>query len=123
MSHQARRKQLLARAGANHEKRLVTEGQAEPWEAVTVPANPLNQAMYSCPAEQILINFTTCKGWFGEQTPLYAYLFRGAAYWMLRKKKYGLKLSPGVRTYPGGGLIADINQLQCEPEPGGAQDR
>jgi hypothetical protein len=86
MSHQARRKQLLARAVANPKKLVATEGQAEPWEAVTVPANPFNQAMYSCPSEQIIINFNTCKGWFGEQTPLYAYLFWGPEYWMLRKK-------------------------------------
>jgi len=85
-SHRARRKQLFEQVLANHQKLLISEGQAEPWEAVTVPANPLNQAMYSCLPEQIIINYNTCMGWFGEQTPLYAYLFWGAEYWMLRKK-------------------------------------
>ncbi len=85
-SHRARRKQLFEQVLANHQKLLISEGQAEPWEAATVPASPLNQAMYSCLPEQIIINYNTCMGWFGEQTPLYAYLFWGAEYWMLRKK-------------------------------------
>jgi hypothetical protein len=53
---------------------------------VTVPSNPQNQAMYSCLPENILSNYNTCMGWFKEQTPLYAYLFWGAEYWMLRKQ-------------------------------------
>jgi beta-galactosidase GanA len=85
-SHRARRKQLLEQVVASHQKVLVTEGQAEPWEAVTVPANPLNQAMYSCLPEHVIINFNNCVDWFGEEMPLHAYLFWGAEYWMLRKK-------------------------------------
>ena len=85
-AHQARRNQLLAWATANHKELLVTEGQAEPWEAVTVPANPQNQAMYSCLPEDILGNYNACMGWFGDQGALYAYLFWGAEYWLLRKQ-------------------------------------
>jgi hypothetical protein len=85
-SHQARRKQLLAWAVAHHKKLLIAEGQAEPWEAVTVPTNPHNQAMYSCLPEHILGNYNACLGWFGEQVPLFAYLFWGAEYWVLRKQ-------------------------------------
>jgi hypothetical protein len=84
--HQARRNQLQAWAITNHKKLMVTEGQAEPWEAVTVPSNPRNQAMYSCLPEHILSNYNSCLGWFGEQVPLFAYLFWGAEYWMLRKQ-------------------------------------
>lgn len=85
-SHQPRRKQLLAWAGAQAQKLLIAEGQAEPWEAVTVPTNPHNQGMYSCLPEHIISNYNTCTGWFGEKVPLYAYLFWGAEYWMLRKQ-------------------------------------
>ena len=85
-SHQPRRNQLLAWAEAHHKKLLITEGQAEPWEALTVPSNPLNQAMYSCLPEHILGNYNACMSWFGEQVPLFAYLFWGAEYWMLRKQ-------------------------------------
>jgi hypothetical protein len=84
--NQARRKRILARAAARHQELLIAEGQAEPWEAVTVPSNPQNQGMYSCLPEHILSNYNTCMGWFEQQTPLYAYLFWGAEYWVLRKQ-------------------------------------
>ena len=84
--HQARRNQLLAWAAANHKGLLVTEGQAEPWEAVTLPANPQNQAMYSCLPEHMLGNYNNCMGWFGNPIALYAYLFWGAEYWLLRNQ-------------------------------------
>jgi hypothetical protein len=84
--HKTRQKRILAWAAAHHQELLIAEGQAEPWEAVTVPSNPQNQAMYSCLPENILSNYNTCMGWFKEQTPLYAYLFWGAEYWMLRKQ-------------------------------------
>jgi len=84
-SSEPRRKQILARAAARQQKILISEGQAEPWEALTVPSNPRNQAMFSCLPEHIISNYNACMGWFGEQVPLYAYLFWGAEYWMLRK--------------------------------------
>ena len=83
--HQPRRSQLLGWAAANHKRLLVSEGQAEPWEALTVPANPLNQGMYSCLPENVISNYNDCMGWFGKELPLFAYLFWGAEYWMLRK--------------------------------------
>ena len=85
-SHRSRRKRLFAWAVAHNQKLLISEGQAEPWEAVTVPSNPINQAMYSCLPEHIISNYNTCMGWFGKQVQLYAYLFWGAEYWMLRKQ-------------------------------------
>ncbi|MGB8212598.1 MAG: beta-galactosidase [Anaerolineales bacterium] len=81
---QPRRKQLQAWAVAHPQSLLVSEGQAEPWEAVTVPTNPHRQGLYSCLPEHIISNYNTCMGWFGEHIPLYAYLFWGAEYWMLR---------------------------------------
>ena len=85
-AHRSRRSQLLNWAAANHKRLLISEGQAEPWEALTVPANPLHQGLYSCLPENIISNYANCMGWFGEEVPLYAYLFWGAEYWMLRKQ-------------------------------------
>jgi hypothetical protein len=42
--------------------------------------------MYSCLPEHIITNYNTCMGWSGQEAPLYAYLFWGAEYWMLRKQ-------------------------------------
>ena len=66
---------------------LVTEGQAEPWETVTTPPSPKNRAMYSCLPEHLMMNY---NAWLGEAAPpssLYAYLFWGAEYWLLRKQR------------------------------------
>jgi len=84
---QRRLKQLLAWAAAHEKKLLISEGQAEPWEAVTTPPNPINQGMYSCLPEHVISNYNTCMSCQqGQPTSLYAYLFWGAEYWMLRKQ-------------------------------------
>ena len=79
-------RKFLPHTGMPAKSLLITEGQAEPWEAVTVPTSPQNQAMFSCMPEHIISNYNTCMGWFGEQNPLYAYLFWGAEYWLLRRQ-------------------------------------
>ncbi len=81
-----RRKQLLAWAGAQGKKLLISEGQAEPWETVTTPPSPGGQGMYSCLPEQVIANYNACLGQSGSPNSLYAYLFWGAEYWMLRKQ-------------------------------------
>ena len=81
-----KRKQLLAWAAAHEKRLLITEGQAEPWETATTPPNPHIQGMYSCLPEQVINNYNI---WMRESMPkhsLYAYLFWGAEYWMLRKQ-------------------------------------
>jgi hypothetical protein len=84
---QQRLNQLLAWAGAHQKKLLISEGQAEPWEAVTTPPSPINQGMYTCLPEHLISNYNACLNCQGERTPsLYAYLFWGAEYWMLRKQ-------------------------------------
>ena len=83
---QQRRKQLFAWARAHRQKLMIAEGQAEPWEAVTIPPNPYGQGMYSCLPEQVITNYNTCMRWSRREVPLYAYLFWGAEYWMLRKQ-------------------------------------
>jgi hypothetical protein len=83
---QQRRNQLLARTQAHRQKLMVSEGQAEPWETVTIPPNPSGQGMYSCLPQQIIANYNTCMRWFQQEATLYAYLFWGAEYWVLRQQ-------------------------------------
>jgi hypothetical protein len=66
---------------------MVTEGQAEPWEAVTTPPNPPGWAMYSCPPERVIDNYNRWLRWARRAAcPLEAYLFWGAEYWVLREQ-------------------------------------
>src|SRR5947209_2375308 len=83
---QRRRKQLFAWTHAHGQKLMIAEGQAEPWETVTTPPNPHGQGMYSCLPEHVITNYNTCMRWSRREAPLYAYLFWGAEYWMLRKQ-------------------------------------
>ena len=62
---------------------MVTEGQAEPWEAVTTPPNPEGRAMASCLPEHVIENYNRCLRW---PVPLEAYLFWGAEYWLARER-------------------------------------
>ena len=83
---QRRRKQVFAWTRTHGQKLLIAEGQAEPWETVTIPPNPYKQGMYSCLPEQVITNYNTCLRWSQQEADLYAYLFWGAEYWMLRKQ-------------------------------------
>jgi len=78
----ARGRQLAA-AGGDGRRVMVTEGQAEPWERVTTPPNPRGRGMYSCLPERLIENYNECLGWTAGG--LYAYLFWGAEYWVLRQ--------------------------------------
>jgi hypothetical protein len=82
---QQRRKQLLIWGSTHDRKLLVSEGQAEPWEIMTTPPSPGNLGMYSCLPEQIINNYNDWMTSYGEGSSLFAYLFWGAEYWMLRK--------------------------------------
>jgi Beta-galactosidase len=84
--HQRRQRQLFTWTRAHGQKLMVAEGQAEPWETVTTPPNPSKQGMYSCLPEHVIINYNTCMRWSQREVSLYAYLFWGAEYWMLRKQ-------------------------------------
>ncbi len=83
---QRRRKQVFAWTRTHGQKLLIAEGQAEPWETVTIPPNPYKQGMYSCLPEHVITNYNTCMRWSQQEADLYAYLFWGAEYWMLRKQ-------------------------------------
>jgi hypothetical protein len=64
---------------------MVSEGQAEPWEAFTVPPSPGRRAMFSCSPADLIRNYNTAMDWTGQDNLLYAYLFWGAEYWLLRR--------------------------------------
>jgi hypothetical protein len=82
----ARRRRLFAAVRARGTRLMVSEGQAEPWEAVTVPPNPLRQVSHSCPPEDLIRNYNAAIAWSVPGQPLYAYLFWGAEYWLLRDR-------------------------------------
>ena len=66
---------------------MITEGQAEPWEAVTTPPNAARRAMASCPPERVIENYNRCLVLARESgSSLDAYLFWGAEYWLLRQQ-------------------------------------
>lgn len=83
---QRRWKHLFAWTRQHRQQLMIAEGQAEPWEAITIPPNPYRQGLYSCLPEHIITNYNTCMQWSHSEAPLYAYLFWGAEYWMLRKQ-------------------------------------
>lgn len=74
-------------AAAPGRRVMISEGQAEPWEAVTTPPDPRGLVMYSCPPEQLIGNYNHCmRGFRQAGTDPWAYLFWGAEYWLLRQR-------------------------------------
>jgi hypothetical protein len=85
---QRRRRRLSAAAAASGQRLMIAEGQAEPWEAVTTPPSPCGRAMYSCLPEHVIENYSQCLSWQRrERCGLWAYLFWGAEYWLLRDRQ------------------------------------
>jgi len=82
-----RARRVVERAAANCRRLMVSEGQAEPWEAVTTPPSPVGRAMASCPPERVIQNYNQCLV-LGRESggALDAYLFWGAEYWLLRRQ-------------------------------------
>jgi len=63
---------------------MVTEGQAEPWEAVTVPPDSITS---SCPPDRLIANYNRCLRHARlRDFDLDAYLFWGAEYWIMRQR-------------------------------------
>jgi hypothetical protein len=79
------RQRLLERAHAASRRVMVSEGQAEPWETVVAPPNPPGAVMSSCTPERMLHTYNACMRWTRD---LYAYLFWGAEYWLVRAQKH-----------------------------------
>lgn len=85
--HQRRWRRLFMWAGASGRRLMISEGQAEPWESMTTPPNPHGQGMYSCLPEQVIENYNQCMRRAEQESfRLYAYLFWGAEYWVLRSQ-------------------------------------
>jgi len=76
---------LIGRAIGAGRRVMVSEGQAEPWEAVTTPPDPPDGVMVSCPPGRLIENYNACLRWQGAD--LSAYLFWGAEYWVLRDQR------------------------------------
>ncbi len=94
-SQRDRRQQLRAWAAATEaagaagrtRRLMIAEGQAEPWETVTTPPNPDACGMSSCLPEHVIENYNQCMRWSQQAAfSLYAYLFWGAEYWLLRQQ-------------------------------------
>ena len=76
---------LFAWARGRGKRLMISEGQAEPWEAVTTPPSPRASAMFSCRPEDVIDNYNRCLRWARQAGfVLDAYLFWGAEYWILR---------------------------------------
>jgi hypothetical protein len=85
---QRRWRQLGAWQEAGPDRSLVVaEGQAEPWEAVTVPPDPDGMAAYSCRPEDVIANYNRALRYSRRAgADCAAYLFWGAEYWLLRRQ-------------------------------------
>jgi hypothetical protein len=93
-----RRKQIFAWVRTSGRRLMISEGQAEPWETVTIPPNPSTGGMFSCMPEQVIDNYNQCITWARlGACPLYAYLFWGAEYWMLRQQSGDLSYITAFR--------------------------
>lgn len=83
---QNRRWRKLAGWAARPRHRLiVSEGQAEPWEAETVPPDRPGMVAFSCPPERLIDNYNSCLRPAASGVHLEAYLFWGAEYWVQRQ--------------------------------------
>ena len=82
-----RARRVVKRAAAKGTRLMISEGQAEPWEAVTTPPNPPGRAMASCPPERVIENYNRCLVLARESGgTLDSYLFWGAEYWLSRQR-------------------------------------
>jgi hypothetical protein len=77
---------LLADIGERGRRWMVAEGQAEPWETTTLPPSPPEKFMFTCGPHHLIENYNAAISWSSRETPLYAYLFWGAEYWILRAR-------------------------------------
>jgi hypothetical protein len=82
-----RARNVVKRAVTQGRRLMISEGQAEPWEAVTTPPSPRGRVMASCPPERVIQNYNMCLSLARESgSTLDAFLFWGAEYWLLRQQ-------------------------------------
>jgi hypothetical protein len=84
--HQRRAERIFAWARQHGRRLMVSEGQAEPWEAVTVPPNVPERVPHSCTPLDMIQTYNRCMQWSRGGPALDAYLFWGAEYWLLRER-------------------------------------
>jgi hypothetical protein len=77
---------FIKQAQSSGKRVMISEGQAEPWEAVTRPPNPAGRAMFSCRPHDLIRNYNDAMAWSTDSAPFYGYLFWGAEYWILRDR-------------------------------------
>ncbi|MBO0746436.1 MAG: beta-galactosidase, partial [Candidatus Dormibacteraeota bacterium] len=78
---------LLGWAARSGRPIWLAEGQAEPWEAITVPPDPRRGSMASCgPSDVIRVYNDSLEAARATGADLGAYLFWGAEYWVRRKQ-------------------------------------
>jgi hypothetical protein len=95
-----RYRKLARRTSALGLQTMITEIQAEPWEAITVPPSPPGPGrsvgagwsggyhMYSCLPEHLIASYNRCVRWSRRNPPgVSGYLFWGAEYWVLRARQ------------------------------------
>ncbi len=78
---------VLSAARRRGKRVMISEGQAEPWESITVPPNPRQHALFSCTPEHVIDNYNHCLRVAARcGGALDAYLFWGAEYWLVRQR-------------------------------------
>src|SRR5258708_36343577 len=83
-----RARRVVERAAARGRRLIISEGQAEPWEAVTTPPSPAGRVMASCPPERVIENYNRCMALARDSGgALEAYLFWGARHWLPRPQR------------------------------------
>ena len=106
--------ELFAWARAHGRRLMISEGQAEPWEAVTTPPNPAAQGMYSCLPEQVIENYNQCLGWGEREASACTRTSSGEPSTGCCASGPAMTLPPGVRANPRGG----VTQRGCPEHPG-----
>ncbi|MGH7608612.1 MAG: beta-galactosidase [Candidatus Dormibacteria bacterium] len=76
---------LRRRVEATGRELVVSEGQAEPWEATTVPPDLPGSVAFSCPPERVIANYNLGLGPSGQPPVVSAYFFWGLEYWLRRE--------------------------------------
>ena len=106
-----RRLSALLKWASSHGKRLmVSEGQAEPWEAVTIPPSPVGRAMSSCPPERLIRNYNWAMRLSREEDSPLCLSLLGSGVLDATRAIQRPKLPAGVRTGARGELAAPLGR-------------
>ena len=76
---------VLAGLAGDGLRLMISECQAEPWETVTTPPSEPGCGTYSCLPEHVVGNYNAGIRLGASAGGLWAFLFWGAEYWLLRR--------------------------------------